>query len=197
MKSRSAKLILVILAIGLIVLFMILPRVPQSAVEAQGAPVSDIEREVAAAVQLVQNSSSSDQAMQGIMQLRSIVERDSTVETAQLWLGYFSLESGQRDKALERFKTVNRLNPKNPEPYWQMGIMAVEDSSYNEAIKLLNTCVGLDSNYVNGLFFIAKSYEELGDTANALAYYKKYLPYAPDTVVTGKVNEFITLLESN
>jgi tetratricopeptide (TPR) repeat protein len=197
MKSGSGKLILVVLAIGLVVLFMVLPRVPKGKLEEAVAPVSDIEMEVAAAVQLVQNSASSAEAMQGIMKLREIVERDSTIETAQLWLGYFSLESGQRDKARGRFETVRRLNPNNPEPYWQMGIMAVEDSSYAEAVEMLTTCVGLDSSYVNGLFFVARSYEEMGDTQNALSYYKEYLPYAPDTTVSMKVEEFISVIESN
>lgn len=197
MKLGSGKLILVILAIGLVVLFMVMPRMPKSKTGEELAPVSDIEMEVAAAVQLVQNSASSAEAMQGIMKLREIVERDSTIETAQLWLGYFSLESGQRDKARVRFETVRRLNPKNPEPYWQMGIMAVEDSSYTQAIEMLTTCVGLDSSYINGLFFVARSYEEMGDAENALSYYKEYLPYAPDTTVSKKVEEFISVIELN
>jgi tetratricopeptide (TPR) repeat protein len=54
-----------------------------------------------------------DSPMTGIGMIREVVERDSTNAFAQLTLGEASLMSGQLDKAVERFKTVNRLQPSN------------------------------------------------------------------------------------
>lgn len=51
--------------------------------------------------------------MEGISLIRQVVEKDSTNAYAQLTLGEASLMSGQLDKAVERFKTVNHLQPDN------------------------------------------------------------------------------------
>jgi tetratricopeptide (TPR) repeat protein len=51
--------------------------------------------------------------MEGIGIIREVVAKDSTNAYAQLTLGEASLMSGQLDKAVERFKTVNRLQPDN------------------------------------------------------------------------------------
>ena len=54
-----------------------------------------------------------DSPMKGIGLIREVVTKDSTNAFAQLTLGEASLLSGQLDKAVERFQTVNRLQPKN------------------------------------------------------------------------------------
>lgn len=51
--------------------------------------------------------------MEGIGMIREVAEKDSTNTFAQQTLGEASLLSGQLDKAVERLKTVNRLQPKN------------------------------------------------------------------------------------
>lgn len=194
MNRPAVKILAVVGAIALIVLFLVMPRQPRSAREqvANAGPMSDAEKELMAAVQQVQ---SGENPMEGILRIRSLVEADSTFEEAQLWLGAFSLQSGQLDKARERFETVKRINPENPEPYWQLGIMDVEKKEYRKAIPSLQRSVELDSSYVNGLFFIARAYDELNESDSALYYYEKYLPYAPDTVVSGRVEDFIRELK--
>jgi tetratricopeptide (TPR) repeat protein len=57
----------------------------------------------------------SEMPMQGIQMLKEVVAKDSTNAYAQMTLGRGSLLSGQLDKAIERFKTVARLEPKNLE----------------------------------------------------------------------------------
>ncbi|MFT4778256.1 MAG: tetratricopeptide (TPR) repeat protein [Flavobacteriales bacterium] len=193
MKKGTAKIVAVIAAIGLVVIFMVMPRAPKSATEAVDLePLTDVEQEIAEAVQMVQSGA---QPMEGILKLRGVAERDSTNETAQLWLGVFSLQSGQTDKAIERFEIVKRLNPENPEPYWQLGMLLMDQGAFGAAIPDLTTAVGLDSTYVNGLFFVGQCYEELSVKDSALVYYRAYLPYAPDTIVSSRVEQFIKRLE--
>lgn len=195
MKSNTLRIVFVIAAIGLIVLFMVMPRQPESVAEqAAQTPMSDAQMELMSAVQAVQ---SGQNPMEGIMRIRALLEADSTFEEAHLWLGAFSLQSGQIDKAISRFETVKRLNPENPEPYWQLGMLALEKEEYRGAISELRQSVTLDSTYVNGLFFAAQCYEKMEMADSALYYYEKYLPYAPDTVVSGRVNEFIENLRKN
>lgn len=57
----------------------------------------------------------SGQPMQGISLLKEVVAADSTNVDAQLSLGFFSMKSGQYDKAVKRFRTVIALRPDLPE----------------------------------------------------------------------------------
>lgn len=195
MRNPVVRIAAVVLAIGLVVVVMVLPRTPASVREqVVTTPLSEAERELEAAVQMVQ---SGQNPMEGIMKIRALVEADSTFEDAHLWLGAFSLQSGQRDKAEERFQTVMRLNPLNPEPYWQLAMMDIDEKDYSAAIPNLLRSVELDSAYVNGLFFAARCYEEIGQPNEAMALYQKYLPYAPDTVVEQRVKDFMMMIELN
>ncbi|HEU0111194.1 MAG TPA: hypothetical protein VFQ73_09980 [Flavisolibacter sp.] len=58
--------------------------------------------------------------MEGISLIREVVERDSANIHAQITLGEASMVSGQLDKAIERFKTVNRLQPDNLEAIFRV-----------------------------------------------------------------------------
>lgn len=195
MRSPLVRALVVLGAIVLVVVVMVFPRQPDSVrTTINRTPLSEAERELEAAVQLVQ---SGQNPMEGITRIRALVEADSTFEDAHLWLGAFSLQSGQRDKALERFQTVIRLNPENPEPHWQIAMMAIDEENYADAIPYLKESVKLDSGYVNGLFFAARCYEEIGEREEALRLYREYLPYAPDTVVSQRVEAFIGLIELN
>jgi cytochrome c-type biogenesis protein CcmH/NrfG len=73
---------------------------------------------------------SGKEPMKGIFLLREVVAQDSTNVDAQLNLGFFSMQSGQYDKAVSRFKTVMRLKPEMLEVrlYLSEALQAVGDS---------------------------------------------------------------------
>jgi cytochrome c-type biogenesis protein CcmH/NrfG len=72
---------------------------------------------------------SGKEPMKGIFLLREVVAQDSTNVDAQLNLGFFSMQSGQYDKAVSRFKTVMRLKPEMLEVrlYLSEALQAVGD----------------------------------------------------------------------
>ena len=51
--------------------------------------------------------------MQGIMLLREVVKTDPDNEQGQYYLGMLSVQSGQLDKAIERFEKVYKINSEN------------------------------------------------------------------------------------
>ena len=53
------------------------------------------------------------QPMNGIMMLRDVVKADPNHENGQLFLGLLSLQSGQLDKAIDRFEKVLVLDSQN------------------------------------------------------------------------------------
>lgn len=60
--------------------------------------------------------------MEGISLIREVADRDSTNVYAQWTLGQASLFSGQLDKALERFRRITLLEPRN----WRAVLMMAE-----------------------------------------------------------------------
>ena len=69
-------------------------------------PETTLDQEIARAVTLVEHGTN---PMEGIMALRGILERDSTVAEAHWHLGLFSVQSEQFDKAAYRFEKVLEL----------------------------------------------------------------------------------------
>lgn len=72
--------------------------------------------------------------MEGIQKIRSVVERDSTNIYAQMTLGQASLLSGQLDKAIERFKTVVRQQPRHLEAVLSLAEAYERTNKNKEAI---------------------------------------------------------------
>ena len=155
------------------------------------AATSAVEDPVEAAVQKV----SGENPMEGILALRALAESDPPNVDAVVWLGIFGIQSGQLDKARERFSEALTLEPGHLEATWQLAMLDMEEGAYDRAVVGFETVMGEDSTYANGLFFTARCYEAMGKTEAALIRYNEYLPYAPDTVVANRVQDFITRLE--
>ncbi|MBL0314674.1 MAG: hypothetical protein IPP69_02455 [Flavobacteriales bacterium] len=100
-KHKLWLFALIIGSIGLIVLFLRLPKLPDSVTEKVTTMDPD-SLKLQQAIELVNGAD----PMAGIMQLRELVAKDSTNVDAQYYLGLFSLKSGQLDKAIGRFNTV-------------------------------------------------------------------------------------------
>lgn len=155
------------------------------------ADASAVDDPVEAAVQKV----SGENPMEGILALRALAESDPPNVDAVVWLGIFGIQSGQLGKARERFSEALTLEPGHLEATWQLAMLDMEEGAYDRAVIGFETVMGEDSTYANGLFFTARCYEAMGKTEAALIRYNEYLPYAPDTVVANRVQDFITRLE--
>ncbi len=103
---------------------------------------------------------STQEPMKGIMLLREVVAKDSTNIDAQLNLGLFAVQSGQYDKAIERFKKIIRSNPNYAEAYLYLGQTYANTGKKKEAIDALEkfkelskdeTVVSEVTQYINQL----------------------------------------------
>jgi cytochrome c-type biogenesis protein CcmH/NrfG len=96
--------------------------------------------------------------MQGIQMLLAVVKEEPKNIKANLNLGMFSMKSGQFQKAVDRFKTINALQP-SPESW----------------------------------FYLATSYENLGQKPEAILAYQKSKELAADpnlsAFIDRKINE--------
>lgn len=71
--------------------------------------------------------------MEGIMNIRKVVEKDPNNVFAQFMLGYGGMISGQNDKAIERFKQVIALDPENTESIFLLAEVYERDGKKKEA----------------------------------------------------------------
>lgn len=193
MNRQTGIGLTIAVGVALVAIVLWLPRKSADAEQLTALPTEAVATDdpVEAAVQKV----SGENPMEGILALRALAESDPPNVDAVVWLGIFGIQSGQLDKARERFSEALTLEPGHLEATWQLAMLDMEEGAYDRAVVGFETVMGEDSTYVNGLFFTARCYEAMGKTEAALIRYNEYLPYAPDTVVANRVQDFITRLE--
>ena len=193
--SRTTGIALTIgLGAVLVAIILWMPRKASNAAvlpevtEAISAGVDPVET----AVQKV----SGENPMEGILELRALAEAETSNVDAVVWLGIFGVQSGQLDKARERFSDALLLEPGHSEATWQLALLDMEEGAFDKAVVGFEAVMEADSSYANGLFFTARCYEAMGKIEAAIIRYNEYLPFAPDTVVANRVQDFINRLES-
>ncbi|MEE3163110.1 MAG: tetratricopeptide repeat protein [Flavobacteriales bacterium] len=193
MNRQTGIGLTIAVGVALVAIVLWLPRKSADAEQLTALPTEAAATDdpVEAAVQKV----SGENPMEGILALRALAESDPPNVDAVVWLGIFGIQSGQLDKARERFSEALTLEPGHLEATWQLAMLDMEEGAYDRAVVGFETVMGEDSTYANGLFFTARCYEAMGKTEAALIRYNEYLPYAPDTVVANRVQDFITRLE--
>lgn len=106
---------------GGIVLIVLLYTAPRTALNDEAPEVSEtalsVDELIDEAIEKVRGAS----PMEGIMSLRQIAEDHPNNPKAQFYLGLFSIQSGQYEKAVERFRRVVELDPANVEAYRFLG----------------------------------------------------------------------------
>lgn len=135
--------------------------------------------------------------MAGILALKALAEAEPPNVDAVIELGRFSIQSGQVDKAKERFAQAIDLAPDRSEPLIQLGMLELDGGAPAEALIHFERALVVDSAANNAWFFQAQCHERLGNPGLALASYKRFLPLAPDTVIEAAVRQRIDLLEQH
>jgi tetratricopeptide (TPR) repeat protein len=188
-KHTKTFIVLTALSIGLIVLFLKLPKQPASSVKEVVAMNPD-SLKLQQAIDLVKG----ENPMEGITLLRELIQKDSTNVDAQYQLGLFSVQSGQLDKAVSRFQKVLALRPDDIRYQVEVGYQYMVMDSAELALPCFQKSLQMDSTDNNSLFFSAQAYERLGQFAEAKRNYETILRHNNDSVVVAKVNEFIEIL---
>jgi Tfp pilus assembly protein PilF len=196
MNRKAAQILTVALGVGLIGFILWMPRKsgPEN-VAAENAVVEELPS-TSDPVELAVEKVSGPNPMEGILALRELTEQDEPNVDAVVWLGIFGVQSGQLDKARERFSEALSIDPSHSEATWQLALLDMEAGAYDRAVVGFETVMEQDSSYANGLFFTARCYEAMGKPEAARIRYQEYLPYAPDTVIEQRVLDFINRLDS-
>ncbi|MEI6594081.1 MAG: tetratricopeptide repeat protein [Bacteroidota bacterium] len=82
----------------------------------------------------------SNDIMKGVQILKEVVAKDSNNLQAIFSLGMLSIQSGQLDKAILRFKKLISLQPFNPEYYYYLADLYAKTGQKEQAIHTYETC---------------------------------------------------------
>jgi tetratricopeptide (TPR) repeat protein len=193
MKFGVARPIAIGIAILVGVLLYTLPKQSSSKIE-ESANKQPVERtELQRAIDLVNGGVS---PMEGIQILQALVAEDSTNVEAHLWLGRFSVQSGQLDKAVSRFQTILRIEPDHLQGNWEMAMLAWELQDWEVAHDKFERTYSLDSTYYNALFFDGQCLERLERPSEAMVVYETLLPKSEDEAVVSWLVEKISELRN-
>jgi len=84
--------------------------------------------------------------MKGISLLREVVKEDPTNETALFNLGYLSMQSGQYEKAADRFEALIKVNPAHASGTFYLGLSYLELGHKDKANQYFKKAKGLDND---------------------------------------------------
>ena len=84
--------------------------------------------------------------MKGISLLREVVKEDPTNETALFNLGYLSMQSGQYEKAADRFETLIKVNPEHASGTFYLGLSYQQLGNKAKANQYFKKAKGLDND---------------------------------------------------
>ncbi|WP_246150757.1 tetratricopeptide repeat protein [Adhaeribacter aerolatus] len=87
-----------------------------------------------------------EQPMQGIQLLREVITTNPNNEKALFNLGILSIQSGQYDKAVERFKHLVEVNPKHIQGNFYLAVSLAEIGKKEEARQVFTKAKTLDNN---------------------------------------------------
>jgi len=100
--------------------------------------INEVDLMIDSAMSLVTESGS---PMQGIMLMRKILEEHPNNARAHFQMGLFSIQSGQFEKAVERFEKVISIDPSNVESLYFLGNAHSNLGNKTEAISYLESFI--------------------------------------------------------
>jgi len=190
MRKSYLIAVIVSVALGLIVLFLLLPQQPKSAIEKANSPIADSVK-IQQAIELVNGP----QPMQGIQMLLSMVEENPKNVEAHFVLGEFAIRSGQMEKAVARFNTIIELQPQNTLAYIYKGEALMQMDSLPAALATFKSAIATDSTSGIALVYAGKMNEQLGNLNEAKTLYQQILRHNEDPIVRDSVNAFIRKID--
>lgn len=150
MGLKKPQLLALVGALVVIVLLLLAPRTPSGKEKAEVRAMDPAKAKTEEAIALVNGQD----PMRGIMMLREILQEDPNNVEAHWHLGLFSVQSGQYDKALGRFKKVLELDSVNfPDAWFYLGRTYATLDSNAQAIASLKKYRTLtqDTALINGV----------------------------------------------
>jgi tetratricopeptide (TPR) repeat protein len=111
--------------------------------------------------------------------LQAVLDADPTDPGLRLLMAQEALKGGLVDRGLELLKGVDESSVKDPNVYFNVAALLLNQQKTEEAIAYLSRAIALDPAYVDGYFQRGLAYIGLGKMAEAKADLQKVIELAP------------------
>ena len=123
-----------------------------------------------------------------------MIDKDN--EKAKIKMGVCYVEMGNDPmKGVGLLREVAEKDPKNIDAQLNLGFFSVKSKQFDKALIRFNNVLKIDTGYTDAYVYLAQTYEEMGDTTNAVNYYETYRTRVKDTVVSNEVGDYIKKLQ--
>lgn len=124
---------------------------------------------------------------------RRLVQTDSTVAEGQFNLGLTLLQQGEMDEALMRIGRAEQLVQGDmrflASIQKNLGVVHIKRKEFESALTRLERALQLDPGYLDAIHSTALCYDEMGNHADALDWYRRFLSSAADRIAESPVLE--------
>lgn len=172
-KSAWTRLLVIVLCLGVFVLSLLLPRQSKTLREQSEGNAEKYSTEVWQAIIKINYG---ENPMNGMLELRDIADRQPDNADAHYHLGRFSVQSGQLDKAEERFLRVTEIEPDSIRAWYELGMLYSTQGSFTKALRVLKEAVRIEQS-AELFFALGFCYEKLGNIEKAIEAYEQQLLY--------------------
>lgn len=145
------QVILIVSALATVVLLYILPtpnanyRVIENDSTAQESETLTPSEKIQKALAILQQGGA---PMQAIQLLKEVESEYPENEEAVFYLGDFSLQTGQVDKAIPRFEKLTKMNPKSAQYWYQLGQAYEMNKEQQKAISAYETFITFNTDSI-------------------------------------------------
>lgn len=115
-----------------------------------------------------------------VAELEKVLEVKSDYWDALFQLGMIHLNSNKKAEAISQFKKAAKAKPDDELAYYQLGTIAYKDGRYKNAAVYMEKTVEISPILADGHYYLASSYEHLGEKEQAKRQYEEALKYIPD-----------------
>jgi Tfp pilus assembly protein PilF len=112
--------------------------------------------------------------------LQALIDADPKNQNTRLLVAQEALRGGMLDKGLELLKGLDESQIKNPEIYYNVAVILLNQKKPEEALGYLTKSVTLEPAYVDGYFQRALTYLQLQKLAEARADFQRVLDLSPN-----------------
>jgi tetratricopeptide (TPR) repeat protein len=126
--------------------------------------------------------------------LEQVVKENPKRSDARVRLAMTKVEGPNPMEGIMMLRQVLEEEPNNSEALFNMGMLSWRSNQYDKAVERLNKLVKLQPDHLNGQFYLALSYIQLGDNAKAKQHFQQVKRLSTDAEVLAAIEEYLKQL---
>lgn len=123
-----------------------------------------------------------------------VLEQDAENHEVMLAIGNTYANRGHEDKALEWYNKIEFEEITDPTVLYNVGTQFFRQNKYEEALKYYQRSVVVKEDFLDGLYQLGLTYLTLGNNAEAIAAFEKYLTFDSESEKASQVKGFLDYL---